>query len=205
MTPELPRIDRKIFDLLKRPEHLSFTVGGIRDNYAREHGVESRHTSELRRFIYERIIKLIKAGLVKKDQNKAKRKQLFHVLPELEETVLDLEGETFEEWQKRIAAQRVKANDEAPVHPKREEDVSNRSNETEEMPTQKLETQLKQAKAALLESIGEAEQFQNLISEHPILEKTLSMQQGDAHDRSCRLLGRVTAIEKTLAKITGGA
>ncbi|NVE92609.1 hypothetical protein [Vreelandella titanicae] len=66
-----------------------------------------------------------------------------------------------------------------------------------------LENKLNEAQSRFLESLGEVEAFQQLMNEHPELKNTLSIDCRGAHERSSRLLGHVSALEKALSRLNG--
>ena len=66
-----------------------------------------------------------------------------------------------------------------------------------------LEKKLNEAQSRFLESLGEVEAFQQLMSDHPELNNSLSIDYHSAHERSSRLLGHVSALEKAISRLSG--
>lgn len=73
MSRNLPSIDRRIIQLLLKPENSTFCVQSLRDQYLELYSVNPVHKAPLRRFIYERIKKLVKVHFVEKDSEIRKR------------------------------------------------------------------------------------------------------------------------------------
>ncbi len=75
MSRNLPSIDRRIIELLLKPENVTFCVQSLRDQYIEQYDINPVHKAPLRRFIYERVRKLIKAQFVEKDSEIKSRGQ----------------------------------------------------------------------------------------------------------------------------------
>ncbi|TKJ09812.1 hypothetical protein [Halomonas sp. 15WGF] len=98
MSRNLPSIDRRIIELLLKPENSTFCVQSLRDQYLELYSVNPVHKAPLRRFIYERIKKLVKAHFVEKDSEIRKRGQLYRVGAALQEADLGNPEDDFAEW-----------------------------------------------------------------------------------------------------------
>lgn len=64
-----------------------------------------------------------------------------------------------------------------------------------------LEKKLKETKSDFFAALGEAETFQQLMSDYPELKPGITLDYRDAHERSSRLLGNVSALEKALHRL----
>lgn len=197
MPHHLPNIDSRIIELLLKPENSTFCVQNLRDQYLDLYEIQPAHKAPLRRFIYERIKKLVKAHLIEKDSERRKRGQLYHVSTELMETDLGTGEDGFAEWLQRTHPQML--NEPAINHvssPPTEESKSGKRAASDSHTV--LEKKLNEAQSRFLESLGEVETFQQLMHDHPELKNTLSCDCRKAHERSSRLLGCVSALEKAL-------
>lgn len=201
MSGTPPSIEERIFELLLKTDNAQFTIRSLRDQYAHQHGIAAEHHAALRRFIYERIKKLITTGLVEKDREKRKRDQLYFVLPSIREAGLCLEGESFETWHQRLVTQAPKETTNATVTPK-EEDSCVQSTIARKAANQfALEKELKETQSEFLSTLGEVEAFRELMDEYPDLKPSIVVDHRDAYDRSARLMGRVRALEKSLHRL----
>ncbi|MDR5899457.1 hypothetical protein QC823_10700 [Halomonas vilamensis] len=204
MISDAPSLDRRIFELLQQPENAQFTVCSLRDAYAQKFAIEAHGRAALRRFIYEHLVKLLNAGLVEKDAERRKRDQLFHVASGLKGEVLNLEGETFEVWHQRLSTQQAKRkalNKSASPPSAKKETVNTREKASHEM----LEKMLKEVQRDFLETLGETEIFQKLIQDYPELGESIGGEYKAACDRSSRLLGHVSALEKAIQRFSADA
>lgn len=203
MSGTPPSIEERIFELLLETDNAQFTIRSLRDQYAHQHGIAAKQRAALRRFIHEKIKKLITAGLVEKDPEKRKRDQLYHVLPSLREAGLCLEGESFETWHQRLVPQTVNETINTPVPPK-EESSYELDTEARKVASQfALEKELKETQSEFLSTLGEVEAFRELMDEYPDLKPSIVVDHRDAYDRSARLMGRVRALEKSLHRLGG--
>lgn len=200
MSSNYPSIDKRIFEFLMSPENVQFTVRGLRDQYMEQYGVEAQHGAPLRRFIYERIRVLITAGLIEKDREQRKRDQLFHILPSLKEAELCLEGECFEAWHQRLTPH-VEETQKAPTVNESANQKKKNDDHIKSTSYAKLEKKLKEAKSDFFAALGEAETFQQLLSDYPDLKPSITADYHNAHERSSRLLGNVSALEKALQRL----
>lgn len=203
MSTSLPSIDRRLFELLLVPDNAQFTIRSLRDQYADRHRITAQHRPALRRFIYERIKKLITAGLVEKDREKRKRDQLYHSLPSIEGAGLCLEGETFESWHQRLVPQAANEAITQAALPMERDSGEQRASTKKTASQFALEKELKETQSEFLSSMGEAEAFRELMDEYPDLKPSITLDHRDAYDRSARLMGRVRALEKSLHRLGG--
>ncbi|MGP9738709.1 MULTISPECIES: hypothetical protein [Halomonas] len=200
MSRNLPSIDRPIIELLLKPENTTFCVQGLRDQYIEQYDVNPALKAPLRRFIYERVKKLVKAQFVRRDSERRKRGQQFHVNSILMETDLGTDDDDFPAWLQRTHPQLL----DEPVINDTSQSPSERSKREEKVPADShkvLEKKLNEAQSRFFESLGEVETFQQLMTDHPELESSLLIDFRSAHERSSRLLGHVSALEKALNRL----
>lgn len=203
MSSTPPSIEKRIFELLLETDNAQFTIRSLRDQYAHQHGIAAEHHAALRRFIYERIKKLITAGLVEKDREKRKRDQLYYVLASIREVNLCLEGESFEAWHKRLVSQTVNETTDTTIIPKGESSSEQSLSAKKASSQYALEKVLKETQSEFLSTLGEVEAFCELMDEYPDLKPSIVVDHRDAYDRSARLMGRVRALEKSLHRLSG--
>lgn len=203
MSGTPPLIEERIFELLLETEDAQFTIRSLRDQYAQRYGIAAKHHADLRRFIYERIKKLITAGWVEKGREKRKRDQLYFVLPSIREAGLCLEGESFESWHQRLVAPAPKETASTTVTSKEEGSCVQSTTARKAVSQLALEKELKETQSEFLSTLGEVEAFRELMDEYPDLKPNIVVDHRDAYDRSARLIGRVRALEKSLHRLEG--
>ena len=203
MSGTPPSIEKRIFELLLNTNNAQFTIRSLRDQYANQHGISAEYRADLRRFIHERIKKLIIAGLVEKDSEKRKRDQLYFVLPSIRESGLSLEGESFESWHQRLVSQTAKETIDPTVLPKEDRTCEQSLSARKAASLFALEKELKETQSEFLSTLGEVEAFRELMDDYPDLKPSIVVDHRDAYDRSARLMGRVRALEKSLHRLGG--
>jgi len=196
-------IEERIFELLSDANNAQFTIRNLRDQYANQHGISAGYRADLRRFIYERIKKLISAGLVEKGSEKRKRDQLYNVLPSIRESGLSLEGESFESWHQRLVSHTAKETIDPTVLPKEDRSCEQSPSARKAASLFALEKELKETQSEFLSTLGEVEAFRELMDDYPDLKPSIVVDHRDAYDRSARLMGRVRALEKSLHRLGG--
>lgn len=202
MSVTLPSIDERIFELLLNTDNAQFTIRSLRDQYAHRHGIAAEHRADLRRFIYERVKKLINTGLVEKDHEKRKRDQLYFVLPSIRDASLCLEGESFDTWHQRLVSQTNETTEKS-VIPKDDVSIEHHPSTKKASSQYALEKMLQETQSEFLSSLGEVEAFRELMDEYPDLKPSIVVDHRNAYDRSARLMGRVRALEKSLHRLRG--
>ncbi|MGP9635153.1 hypothetical protein ACT3R7_19080 [Halomonas sp. AOP43-A1-21] len=202
MSGTPPSIDERIFELLLDTDNAQFTIRSLRDQYAHRHGIAAKHRADLRRFIYERVKKLINTGLVEKDHEKRKRDQLYFVLSSIRDASLCLEGESFETWHQRLVSQTNETTEKS-VIPKDDASIEHHPSTKKASSQYALEKVLKETQSEFLSTLGEVEAFRELMDEYPDLKPSIVVDHRDAYDRSARLMGRVRALEKSLHRLRG--
>lgn len=73
--------DRRLYELLQEPGRTTFTTRELRDAYAaRLNGTHFR-IADVRRYVYEQIRRLVRAGWVALDEDRRVRGQVYHLQP----------------------------------------------------------------------------------------------------------------------------
>ena len=177
--------DRRLYELLQEPGRTTFTTRELRDAYAaRLNGTHCR-SADVRRYVYEQIRRLVRAGWVALDEDRRVRGQVYHLQPILAHLQLELIDNGFES---SLMAAGVPEPDTA-------------VRDVEALPANtdlQLEALHKEIRLDFLTSMGEAERFKLLLDEMPHLRDKVEGDYLEARDRSSRLLGHLRAIEKTL-------
>ncbi len=181
--------DRRLYELLQEQGRATFTTRELRDAYAaRLSGTQFRIT-DVRRYVYEQIRRLVRAGWVVLDEDRRVRGQVYHLQPIPVHLHLQLIDNGFEN---SLMAVGVPEQDSAlrdvealPLKPSAGTDLQ-------------LEALHKEIRLDFLTSMGEAERFKLLLDEMPHLRDKVEGDYLEARDRSSRLLGHLRAIEKTL-------
>jgi hypothetical protein len=181
--------DRRLYELLQEEGHTRFTIGELRDAYAKRlEGITFR-IGDVRRYVYEQIRRMVRKGWLVHDEERRSRGQVYHLQPIPAHLQLELIDNGFEKSLK------------AACQSKQEPAVL----EVEAVPLkfsadadQHLEALHKEIRLDFLSSMGEAERFKLLLEDMPHLRDKVEGEYLEARDRSSRLLGHLRAIEKTL-------
>jgi hypothetical protein len=190
MKPDLFILDRRLYDLFQQGHLRQFTTQDLRDAYAAHLTGMNFNSSDLRRYVYEQIRRMLRTGWVIQDENRQKRGQIYH-------------------WQSIPTNLQVEPNDNG------YESIAKRANKPSYQPLQStgpeqpgpgviehLESILKEIRLDFLSSMGEAERYKQLLDEMPHLKDQVEGEYLEARDRSSRLLGHLRAVEKTLKTVT---
>ncbi len=181
--------DRRLYELLQEPGRATFTTRELRDAYAaRLNGTHFR-IADVRRYVYEQIRRLLRAGWVVLDEDRRVRGQVYHLQPIPAHLQLELIDNGFESSLK-IAGEPQQAPAAFEVEALPLQSPANTN--------QQLEALHKEIRLDFLSSMGEAERFKLLLDEMPHLRGKVEGEYLEARDRSSRLLGHLRAIEKTL-------
>lgn len=181
--------DRRLYELLQEPGRGTFTTRELRDAYAaRLKGTQFR-IADVRRYVYEQIRRLVRAGWVVLDEDRRVRGQVYHLQPIPTHLQLELIDNGFEN---SLMAAGVPEPDNAVG------DLEALRLESSANTDFQLEALHKEIRLDFLTSMGEAERFKLLLDEMPHLRDRVEGDYLEARDRSSRLLGHLRAIEKTL-------
>ncbi|MNP34524.1 hypothetical protein D3C76_1278150 [compost metagenome] len=143
----------------------------------------------MRRYVYEQIRRLLRAGWVLQDKDRRVRGQVYHLQPIPAHLQLELIDNGFEN---SLVAAGVPEPDRAV---RDLEALPLKSSANTDL---QLEALHKEIRLDFLTSMGEAERFKLILDEMPHLRDKVEGEYLEARDRSSRLLGHLRAIEKTL-------
>jgi len=192
MKPTSFTLDKRLYEQLQHKGLTQFTTASLRDAYAARLGSTPYKLGEVRRYVYEQIRRMLRAGWLVLDDERRKRGQVYHLLPMPEHLQLKLIDNGFEKSLK-------------PEHKTKraspEPSQSLAASGTEAEVYQRLEATLKEVRLDFLTSMGEAERYKLLLDEIPHLRSHVEHEYQEAKDRSSRLLGHLRAVEKTLTAL----
>lgn len=73
--------DRRLYELLQEEGHTRFTIGELRDAYAKRlEGITFR-IGDVRRYVYEQIRRMVRKGWLVHDEERRSRGQVYHLQP----------------------------------------------------------------------------------------------------------------------------
>jgi len=181
--------DRRLHELLQQGRYDHFTTRELRDAYAEQLAGTAAPLSDLRRYVYEQIRRMLRVGWVTQDAERRTRGQVYHLQPIPEGLNLELVDVGFEHSRCSESAslpEQVRG-EVKPDLPKPAPDA-----------TERLAALLKEIRLDFLSAMGEAERFKQLLEEMPHIIEQVEGDYLEARDRSSRLLGHLRAVEKTL-------
>ncbi|MEL3970539.1 hypothetical protein AAEZ47_30755, partial [Pseudomonas aeruginosa] len=88
--------DRRLYELLQEPGRTSFTTRELRDAYAARLSGTQFRIADVRRYVYEQIRRLVRAGWVSPDEDRRVRGQVYHLQPIPTHLQLELIDNAFE-------------------------------------------------------------------------------------------------------------
>jgi hypothetical protein len=181
--------DRRLYELLQEQGRTTFTTRDLRDAYAACLKGTHFRIADVRRYVYEQIRRLVRAGLVLPDENRRVRGQVYHLQPTPAHVQLELIDNGFENSLMATGLPEpgiaVRALEASPLNSSANTDLQ-------------LEALHKEIRLDFLTTMGEAERFKLLLDHMPHLRDKVEGDYLEARDRSSRLLGHLRAIEKTL-------
>ena len=71
--------DRRLYELLQEPGRATFTTRELRDGYAARLCDTPFRIADVRRYVYEQIRRLVRAGWVVPDEDRRVRGQVYHL------------------------------------------------------------------------------------------------------------------------------
>lgn len=190
MKSDLFIVDKRLYDLFQQGGHDQFTIRDLRDAYAKHLVGMTVSSSDLRRYVYVQIRRMLRVGWVVQDKKRVKRGQIYHLQPVPENLQLEPIDNGYESRAKLVKKQLL-VSAESPAIERSGADV-----------TEHLESILKEIRLDFLSSMGEAERYKQLLDEMPHLKDQMEGEYLEARDRSSRLLGHLRAVEKTLKTVT---
>lgn len=189
MKPNSFILDRRVYDLFQQGHLRQFTTQDLRDAYATYLTGNAFNSSDLRRYVYEQIRRMLRTGWVIQDEKRQKRGQIYHwqsIPANLQVELIDNGYESSAKSVNKPLNQPLQRIDPEKPDP----DV-----------IEHLESILKEIRLDFLSSMGEAERYKQLLDEMPHLKDQVEGEYLEARDRSSRLLGHLRAVEKTLKTV----
>ncbi len=180
--------DRRLYELLQEPGRTTFTTRELRDAYAARLSGKPFRITDVRRYVYEQIRRLVRTGWVVQDEHRRVRGQVYHLQPIPLHLQLELTNNGFEN--SLMAAVVPEPDSEV-------RDVESLPLKSSANTDLQLEALHKEIRLDFLSSMGEVERFKLLLDEMPHLRDKVEGDYLEARDRSSRLLGHLRAIEKT--------
>lgn len=192
MKPTSFTLDNRLYELLQDEGLTQFSTASLRDAYATRLRGAPYKLGEVRRYVYEQIRRMLRAGWLVPDDERRKRGQVYHLRPMPGHLQLKLIDNGFEQSLKsaRKPNRSSPKTVQSPAPSQADVDVYKR-----------LEATLKEVRLDFLASMGEAERYKQLLDEMPHLRSRVENEYQEARDRSSRLLGHLRAIEKTLTTL----
>ena len=182
-------LDRRLYELLQEEGRTKFTTHELRDAYAKKLDGMNFRLTDVRRYVYEQVRRMLRMGWVVLDEERRSRGQVYHLQTIPADLQLELVNNGFESS--------IKTSDAPEQEPI--------ATELQALPSisaanadQQLEALHKEIRLDFLSSMGEAERYKLLLDEMPHLRNKVEGEYLEARDRSSRLLGHLRAIEKTL-------
>ena len=191
MKLSLYTFDGRLYELLQQEEFRQFTTQDLRDAYAMYLDKKSFRLSDVRRYVYEQIRRMLRLGWLTFDEDRQKRGQVYHLLTMPNSIKLNLIDNGFEgslKLENSVTQEQV-------LHQVQPE------SELGSVATQQLEARLNETRLDFLSSVGETEGYKLILDDMPQLKSQIENDYLEAKDRSSRLLGHVRAIEKTLKNL----
>lgn len=181
--------DKRLYELLQKEGLTRFTTRELRDAYAKRlDGIPFR-LSDVRRYVYEQMRRMLRAEWLVLDEDRRTRGQVYHLQPIPAHLQLELIDNGFENSLKIVCEP-----EQEPALAELEASPLKSSASTD----QQLEALHKEIRLDFLSSMGEAERYKLLLDDMPHLRDKVEDEYLDARDRSSRLLGHLRAIENTL-------
>ena len=187
--------DRRLYDLLQEEGRTQFTTRELRDAYANHLEGTDFRLGDVRRYVYEQIRRLLRAGWLVPDKERRKRGQVYHLQPIPSHLHLELIDNGFENSLKPAGKEELTSSTPEPsaTPPPLSSDAQTY-----------LEGLLNKIQLDFLSSMGETERYKQLLDEMPHLKDHVESEYRGAKDRSSRLLGHLRAVENTLKTVASG-
>lgn len=186
-------LDRRIYELLQQEEFAHITTRDLRDAYAKRLEGTIFRLSDVRRYVYEQIRRLLRAGWLLPDEERRTRGQVYHRQPIPAHLQLELIDNGFERSLKTVCEPEPGASvlGQGRIPPKSASGME-----------QGLEARHQEIRLDFLSSMGEVECYKQLLDDMPHLRDKVNGAYVEAKDRSSRLLGHLRAVENTIKMLS---
>lgn len=189
MKPDSIIFDRRLSDLFQQGHLRQFTTNDLREAYATHLAGITFNSSDLRRYVYEQIRRMLRTGWVIQDEKRQKRGQIYHWQGIPTNLQIELVENGYEKSAKTVN------------NPLQQPLLSDNPEQLVPDVIEHLEFILKEIRLDFLSSMGEAERYKQLLDDMPHLKDQVGDEYFEARDRSSRLLGHLRAVEKTLKTV----
>lgn len=176
------RLDRDFLSVLTLSDFDNFTVLEFRAAYMAQPGCMNMDKTRAQRFIYNKLTRLQKNGLLKRTEAKTSKKIRY------QKTELFFEVKLLPHTSEAKMASAV---------------PHEVSSEAQDQVRQYLVDKLKNYELELLTSMGESEEYKAIYSDFPQLKSQLQERYNKAREYCSKLLGRVKAIETLIEQQKG--
>ncbi|MBU2098305.1 MAG: hypothetical protein KKD00_06060 [Gammaproteobacteria bacterium] len=179
-------LDRLLGEILESPRFSNFKITGLRSEYmSRIPRESSPSATQVRRYLYKQVVRLIRLGWVERDGKPMSRNVQYRVLELPKGITLDLTEPPFErESQTELGSDKFCTN--------RDSRASAASY------LHDIQAKLKSVRMDFISSLGEAETYKSILAEHPFLSEKLEATYHASRDQSLNLMGQLRALEHTV-------
>jgi hypothetical protein len=168
--------DRILLDILNEHKPESIKITDVRDELLNRCNDENLNPADTRRWINGKFSTLVNKGVLTRKKLSNSKKNTFEKTP------------YFEEY---IATQPLVLSKKKPV-PSKSETVVDKNN--------RLHVELESYRQTMLTQLGEIEEYRRIREDYPELGQAAATEFRQAVDDNYRMLGRMRAIEKLIAK-----
>lgn len=170
------KTDKKLRELLSDNDLNEFTMLGLRDSYEARYGLgECHNSSELRKWIYRRVMSLVKKGYLTKNNGEHQQAATYLITDHL---------------RKAFQLHHNSIKQKVPTDLLMEAKVPEQLNE--------LRSKLNQYQVDMLAYAGECKEYQQLAVDYPHLKDRIEPMFRNARERSSELMGQLRAINNLL-------
>jgi len=117
MKPATFILDRCLYELLQEEGRSQFTTRELRDAYAQRLGGLTFRLGDVRRYVYEQIRRMLRAGWLLPDEERRSRGQVYHLQPLPENLQLELVDGGFENSLKAVCEPELSVPEQGSVPP----------------------------------------------------------------------------------------
>ena len=142
----------------------------------------SPSATQVRRYLYKQVVRLIRLGWVERDGKPMSRNVQYRVLELPKGITLDLTEPPFEQESKSEPGSDKLCIDRNSPAPSASS-------------LQDIKAKLKSVRMDFISSLSEAETYKTLLAEHPFLREKLEATYHSSRDKSLNLMGQLRAFE----------
>jgi len=168
--------DRLLLDILNQHGPNFIKVTDIRDQLLNRHNDENLNPADTRRWINGKFSTLVNKGLLIRKRQAGSKKHTFEKTPYFDEYIIT----------------------QALALPKNKAEIT--TSESAAAKNNNLHIELESYRQKMLSQLGEIEEYRRIKHDYPELGETAAKEFKQAVDDNYRMLGRIRAIEKLIAK-----